>query len=625
MVCLHCGKKIGVLRKLQDEEFCSAAHRKAYKKKQEDLAVDFLIQSRRRLRAQTPVPETPAGPQPIPALAEFVPEGVTARGTAPTPLRNAEPMQCRAQAGLPAVVCVTTPGVRSSAFARTDARPNAAAGRMESAARCAVEFGTEPPRLRTVVARPLWIEPARQAPSERRSAAFVAYRIAWVRAQRALTRSAGVARFPVETAVVPADVAASGPAFRLAGSSRPSLELAREPAGLHASERSAWVSPAEAMAMPVRGMVVGTSGFPLCDLQSARVSPAGLASGSSTPLTAPDPLIPNEPPLTLSLNLEPAAPSFRPAPQAVMEGLRPAAAAGRKMSRPRTLVWKFKIHLGPYTRVNVIRPQFESPMCELPVRSFQRKLPARPMKRLADLWSLAPRRARQIAVLAPLGVMALVVAIRVDLPGSARGARDAVISHISQRAAVDISDDFRSGLSQWTGAPGWANTWSYDGTGFARPGRLALLAGSLPLADYRLEFLGQIEKKAISWVFRASDAHNYYAMKLVETNRGPAAAFFIVRYAVIEGRERLRIQLPLPVLSAAKTMFRVRQEIRGAQFTTYLDGRVVDTWSDSSLARGGVGFLADPGESAYIRWVDVAYQDDPLGRLCSYLAPAKRN
>jgi hypothetical protein len=72
-------------------------------------------------------------------------------------------------------------------------------------------------------------------------------------------------------------------------------------------------------------------------------------------------------------------------------------------------------------------------------------------------------------------------------------------------------------------------------------------------------------------------------------------------------------------------MFRVRQEIRGDQFTTYLDGRVIDTWSDAALASGGFGFFADPGETAYIRWVDVAYQDDTLGRICAYLVPAKHD
>jgi hypothetical protein len=55
--------------------------------------------------------------------------------------------------------------------------------------------------------------------------------------------------------------------------------------------------------------------------------------------------------------------------------------------------------------------------------------------------------------------------------------------------------------------------------------------------------------------------------------------------------------LPLPVVARAKTMIRVRQEIRGKQFTTDLDGRVIDT-RRRLLSRGGFGFFADPGETA---------------------------
>jgi hypothetical protein len=200
-----------------------------------------------------------------------------------------------------------------------------------------------------------------------------------------------------------------------------------------------------------------------------------------------------------------------------------------------------------------------------------------------------------------------------------------MMASIRRRAVVDVRDDFRSGLSQWTGVPGWAGSWSYDATGFVRPGRLALLSGSLPMDDCRLEFLAQIEKKAIGWVYRASDTRNYYAMKLVASKPGPSAVYSIVRYAVIDGHQKLKVQLPLPITASSKTMFRVRQEIRDAQFSTYLDGRLVDTWSDATLARGGVGFFADPGEASYIRWVEVTHNDDSLGRLCSYLAARSPN
>ncbi len=626
MDCLLCGKRLSVLRKLKNEEFCSAAHRKAYQKKQEDLVIDFLLQSKPHLRSKPPAPPpAPVEPERIPVLAEFIPEGITAGSMVPAPLRNAEPVPHPLYARLPAGRGVTTACVRTSGFARMTFELTTAAGSMESALARAMEFESQSPRLRTAVAGPLWIELASQASPERRRAAFLAYQPTWVRAGRAIARSAASAPFSFETIIIPVDLAAAGPAFRLAGFRRPSPAIDRTPASLRAPQPNAWVSRPEAAYIPLGGIDARPPVFPACEPLRPVLLPAAPTPGSSAALVALHPLTSQQPPQTRSWKLEMATPSLRSAPKAVMEVPQPVGDASYKASHPGSLVWKFQSHMGRYTSLNMMQPQFEAQVGDLPVGSVRRKMTARPMKRLADLWSAAPRYARRIAVLVPVGIVALLLASRIDLYGSTRGARNAVMSRISRRAAINIQDDFRSGLSQWTGSPGWADSWSYDGTGFARPGHMALLSGSLPIADYRLEFLGQIEKKAMAWVFRAADAHNYYATKLVETNPGPAAKYFIVRYAVIGGRERLRIQLPLPVTGRAKTMFHVREEVRGTQFTTYLDGRLVDTWSDSSLARGGVGLFADPGETAYIRWVDVAYQDDPLGRLCSYLAPGKQN
>jgi hypothetical protein len=274
--------------------------------------------------------------------------------------------------------------------------------------------------------------------------------------------------------------------------------------------------------------------------------------------------------------------------------------------------------------VAAIRPNFEEPSLEEPndddaIRRLEPIVRVRWAARLARVSHAMPGWTRRLAALLILGVAAWVGASRLRHSQAARGAQQEMWARITRRAAIEIQDDFRTGLSQWTGGPDWAKSWSYDGTGFARPGRLALLSSSLPLNDYRLEFKAQIERKAVAWVFRAVDRNNYYATKLVESKRGAATVFFIVRYAVIGGRERFKAELPLPVTPSAKTLLHVRQEIRGAQFTTYLDGGIVDTWSDSSFTRGGVGFFADPGESAYIRWVEVAQNDDNMGRLCSYL------
>lgn len=291
----------------------------------------------------------------------------------------------------------------------------------------------------------------------------------------------------------------------------------------------------------------------------------------------------------------------------------------------RPIVWRCQVRLGPHARVDAIRPFVEVPAREefdpgVSVRGVEPVLAAPLALRMLRLIHAMPDWSRRLAVALSLAVLLWAGIRRLDHSAAARNAQDEMWSRIHQRAAVEIQDDFRAGLSQWTGEPDWAKSWSYDAIGFARPGRLAMLSQSLRLSDYRLEFSAQIERKAVGWVFRASDAHNYYATKLIQSKQGPAPAFFIVRYAVIGGRERLKMQLPLPVTPSIKTMLHVRQEIRGAQFTTYLDGQIMDTWSDAALPSGGVGFFADAGESAYIRWIEVVHNDDALGRLYSYLA-----
>ncbi|HET9320155.1 MAG TPA: hypothetical protein VFO27_10270, partial [Bryobacteraceae bacterium] len=255
MDCLLCGKRISVLRKLKNDEFCSATHRKAYQKKQEDLVIDFLLQSKPHLRSKPPAPPpAPVEPERIPVLAEFIPESVEAGSMVPAPLRNAEPVPHPLYARLPAGGGVTTACVRTSGFARMTFELTTAAGSMESALARAVEFESRSPLLRTAVAGPLWIEPANQASPERRRAAFLAYQPTWVRAGRAIAHSAASARFSFETSVIPVDLVAAGPAFRLAGFRRPSPATDRTPASLRAPQRNAWVSRPEAAYIPLGGI-----------------------------------------------------------------------------------------------------------------------------------------------------------------------------------------------------------------------------------------------------------------------------------------------------------------------------------------------------------------------------------
>jgi hypothetical protein len=59
--------------------------------------------------------------------------------------------------------------------------------------------------------------------------------------------------------------------------------------------------------------------------------------------------------------------------------------------------------------------------------------------------------------------------------------------------------------------------------------------------------------------------------------------------------------------------------VRGDSFSTSVNGQMVDTWTDSRLKMGGIGFFADRGEVASLRWVTVSERNNFLGRILSYL------
>ncbi len=198
---------------------------------------------------------------------------------------------------------------------------------------------------------------------------------------------------------------------------------------------------------------------------------------------------------------------------------------------------------------------------------------------------------------------------------------DELKQNIQRRAAVELSDDFRQGLGEWSGVGEWSKGWSYDPAGFIRPRKLALYTPSLGLEDYRFEFLGAIERKALSWVFRAADVKNYYAARLEVTRGGPLPTVELVRYSVIDGRIGSRKSIPLPIQARLDTIYRVRVDVRGSDFVTTIQGQVVDVFTDDRLPRGGVGFFSESGEDARLRWIEVSHQYDMLGRLCAYLVP----
>lgn len=253
-----------------------------------------------------------------------------------------------------------------------------------------------------------------------------------------------------------------------------------------------------------------------------------------------------------------------------------------------------------------------------------------------DFWEHAPRDLKMLAFAIPI-LLGLALhpglpKVRVTAPATTGGLeRDfkrtldeqmVTVKHtVAERAAVALDEDFRSGLDDWTSRGDLTTSWSFDENGFVKPGPLAIYRPTAGLTDYQMQFLGIIDEKALSWVVRAADYDNYYVVKLVVLKPGPLPTIGVTRYAVIDGKAQDRADTIAPINARPDMLYRVRVDVNDDRFVLTVQGQLVDSWSESRLKRGGIGFFSARGEESRVRWVQVTHQYDMLGRLCAYLAP----
>ena len=172
-------------------------------------------------------------------------------------------------------------------------------------------------------------------------------------------------------------------------------------------------------------------------------------------------------------------------------------------------------------------------------------------------------------------------------------------------APATLEEHFDAGLQNWVGGTG---DWKVDVAG-VRTGSLALYSPSLELPGYLLEFLTRIESRGVTWVFRAANLADYYQATLA---MAPGGGYELRRGAVTGGAaEPLTVRPVTASIPPGKTAVTVRTRVAGNVFTVSLDGQAIDTWTDSRLTSGGIGFVSAPEERARLYWVKVS----PLGGL----------
>ncbi len=146
------------------------------------------------------------------------------------------------------------------------------------------------------------------------------------------------------------------------------------------------------------------------------------------------------------------------------------------------------------------------------------------------------------------------------------------------------------------GPGGWFTRDATDSEGKARNRTFSLYKPSLDLTDYRMEFIGKIERGGLGWVVRLQDQDNYYSMRL----RRVEGKMSLARWAVVDGDAQSLTEIALPPVGGADSGYKVRVDVRGPRITTAVQGQHVDLWTDNRLASGGFGFTNDIEERASV-------------------------
>jgi hypothetical protein len=200
----------------------------------------------------------------------------------------------------------------------------------------------------------------------------------------------------------------------------------------------------------------------------------------------------------------------------------------------------------------------------------------------------------QLPAVAKIGIAVVLVAIVGGLIAFTSKGGGAAVTAAGNTGTVVVGSPLPIGDA------GWITDWGAD-PGVRRTRTISVLRSSQTLNDYRIEMQGQIETKAIGWVFRAADPKNYYVSKIEIVKPGLEPTVALVRFAVINGEEQVRAQLPLPMKVRRDTMYKIRFDAVGSHFTTYVQDEKVDEWTDDQVKTGGVGLYSDRGEVATLK------------------------
>jgi hypothetical protein len=74
--------------------------------------------------------------------------------------------------------------------------------------------------------------------------------------------------------------------------------------------------------------------------------------------------------------------------------------------------------------------------------------------------------------------------------------------------------------------------------------------------------------------------------------------YVIAHYAVIDGADQARVQTPLKIRVPLGGHYRIRLQVLGSRFNTWINDQKIDEWTDDRLTTGGAGLYGEGVEQS---------------------------
>ena len=604
MRCLYCGKQLALLRRWTGGgEFCSEAHKQSHHEEFNKLALSRLVQAQSKpddYKRSDPESDYPAGgaasPEQVKRIAAHDPE----QGWTTVQRNNQKRLPApAAQATLPAAP-------------KSNQAP-AKANFLVDKPRLQVPQGLEPPMIA--------VTPVLMAPE------LVQPRLACKLDE-------------LQTSQPPSKAGllelVNAPAF-----SKPEHRpVAAEPMFMRHSRETIRID----LALSTRSI----PGFAPAELLPFEYNPTALGLGKAEPELQPayafefHPILGNAATILASAAAQPPLETPAPRPEARLLNLlplrtRPTAVRSHYQSPwseqmpGRTFKPEFPgdIPLTLRPRVAASDPAAIDPTALDPATIDPRRVPSRPTRGTVRLNLAKPEREQRLPSNGPeppqnVPAAGAPVALEDDIPRFLKGPERAE-SHGSE-AEKSVWGSVQRYLKNIVGcllfaalgggyfgdmSASKAPDFSGGGAGMsgeadrAKPERqIFVYPASLGLRDYRVDFEAPLAGEGSVWVFRVADPRNYYGMRLEPERDGPVVQWKIQKYLEVNGEQILSGTVRL-ARTPQTGYCRVTLEVEGSQFRTYVQGRLVDRWTDARFSRGGFGYYGGTGEPLQIRAVRV--------------------